>query len=328
MSEFDISVVVPCYNRANCVGKAIESALGQSTRAREVIVVDDGSTDASARVARSYGAKVRLLRTKNRGPAAARNLGMQEAQGEWVAFLDSDDVWHTEKLELQAQASREYPDAQVIFCDTRSFANGTISMPSRFALTKFSDNVAERRGELISFNRQVFRRILDQSGVITSAVMLKRSIPEAHFWERVVPSEDWALWLTLSVRYGFAAVDRVLVDMYIHSDNISTARGKSMRGDVLALESINTDPLLTSVERNLVQATLSRRRVAAVYYSLVEGDAAEARRLLSTIPRSSLRRSRRIMYWVAARLPGSMLREMARWRLSTSANVPTPCTRQ
>src|SRR5688572_25029067 len=150
-NDAGISVVVPCFNRAYCLGKAIESALAQHTTPREVIIVDDGSTDGSAAVAGNYGEQVRVIRTTNRGPAAARNIGLQQAQGMWVAFLDSDDVWHPEKLTLQLEALDAYPDAEVIFCDTQTFSNGAVVMPSRFELTNVKKFVADRKGEFVSF---------------------------------------------------------------------------------------------------------------------------------------------------------------------------------
>jgi glycosyltransferase involved in cell wall biosynthesis len=93
-----VSVLIPCFNAADYLGEALESVFGQSRRADEVIVVDDGSTDASADVVRRYGARVRYVRQENGGIAAARNRGVAEASGDWVAFLDSDDVWPRESL--------------------------------------------------------------------------------------------------------------------------------------------------------------------------------------------------------------------------------------
>jgi len=317
MNSDDVSVVVPCYNRQYCLGTAIESALAQHTPPGEVIVVDDGSTDDTAAVALAYGDKIRLFRSPNRGPSAARNYGMRQARGRWVAFLDSDDVWHREKLSLQMQALNDFPRAEVIFCDTRTLTNGKVAMPSRFEVTDLHKYVVERRDAYISFSRSVFHHILTHSGVITSAVMLKRG-NDAFFPEKLRTSEDWALWLQLSVKYQFVAVDRVLVDMHVHSDNVSSDRAATMRSDVSVLESMHSDPLLTDPEREAILTTLDSRRVAALYYSLIDGNSWEARRLLATIPTNRFTRSRWILYWLAAWMPGRLLREVARWRLNES----------
>src|ERR1017187_5960230 len=100
-----ISVVIPTYNRAHVVVQAIESALQQTLRDLEVIVVDDGSTDGTGETLdREYGNRIRYFHQQNQGQSVARNKGLWEAKGEWVAFLDSDDVWLPEKLQHQLQA--------------------------------------------------------------------------------------------------------------------------------------------------------------------------------------------------------------------------------
>src|SRR6185436_10196720 len=108
-----VSVVVPTYNRAYCLARTIDSALGQTHPSVEVIVVDDGSVDETAEmVAARYGsdARVRLIRQANAGVSAARNTGLRVARGDYVALLDSDDVWEPWKLELQVACMRARPE--------------------------------------------------------------------------------------------------------------------------------------------------------------------------------------------------------------------------
>ncbi|MBC2664433.1 glycosyltransferase family 2 protein [Novosphingobium flavum] len=99
-----ISVVIPNYNRASLIGETLENLLGQSRAPDEVIVVDDGSTDASVEVIGRFGDRVRLIRQENAGPAKARNRGLAEATGEFIQFFDSDDLCSRNKLEVQAAA--------------------------------------------------------------------------------------------------------------------------------------------------------------------------------------------------------------------------------
>jgi len=98
------SAVIPSYNRATLVGRAIKSALGQEHAPEEIIVVDDGSTDETQRVVASFGAKVRYLYQSNSGVSAARNTGARQAKYEWIAFLDSDDYWSSRHLKHIAEA--------------------------------------------------------------------------------------------------------------------------------------------------------------------------------------------------------------------------------
>jgi len=101
MTTHTVSVVIPCYNAAPFLGETLESALAQTHSPLEVIVIDDGSTDDSAAIAESFGPPVRVIRQENQGESVARNRGMDEARGEWIALLDADDVWKPQKLERQ-----------------------------------------------------------------------------------------------------------------------------------------------------------------------------------------------------------------------------------
>src|SRR5438045_1880854 len=93
-----VSVIIPCYNAAEFLAECLDSVCRQTVPPAEVIVVDDGSTDATAQIARAFGPPVRVISQANAGPSAARNRAMDEAQGDWVAFSDADDVWQPNKL--------------------------------------------------------------------------------------------------------------------------------------------------------------------------------------------------------------------------------------
>jgi glycosyltransferase involved in cell wall biosynthesis len=101
VSDALVSCVVPVYNGERYLREALDSIAAQTYRPIEIIVVDDGSTDGSATIAATYQAPIRVHPQQNAGPAAARNRGIRDARGEYLAFLDADDVWHPEKLERQ-----------------------------------------------------------------------------------------------------------------------------------------------------------------------------------------------------------------------------------
>lgn len=126
-----ISVVIPLYNKAQSIRKTLDSVLAQTYKDFEIVVVDDGSTDRSAEVAEAtlrkfsgrptgYGLEFRVIRKENGGVSSARNTGISAAKGEYVAFLDGDDLWHSEYLETLHQLIVDYPDAVVygIGCTT------------------------------------------------------------------------------------------------------------------------------------------------------------------------------------------------------------------
>jgi glycosyltransferase involved in cell wall biosynthesis len=112
-----VSAVIPTYNRAKIIGRALESALGQTHSDIQVIVADDGSSDETRSVAESYGARVTYVRQANAGVSAARNFGMRHARGEFIAFLDSDDSWEPWKIEAQVAALRRHPEAGLVWTD-------------------------------------------------------------------------------------------------------------------------------------------------------------------------------------------------------------------
>lgn len=130
-----LSVVIPTWNRAHIVGEAMESAFNQWPGEVEVIVVDDASTDNTIEeVTRVFGNRVRLLRlAKRSGAGAARNAGVVLARGEFVAFLDSDDVWLPGKLEAELRVFERFPTADAVLSDSQNFFEHKADGPSRFA---------------------------------------------------------------------------------------------------------------------------------------------------------------------------------------------------
>ena len=309
-----VSVVIPCYNREQILPRAIESAVSQTVCPHEIVVVDDGSRDGSAKVARSFGDLVRVVEQPNAGAAAARNRGIEVATGDWIAFLDSDDEWDARKLELQLAAASRFPEAKLVFCDTIVRSDKEVLMPSRFALGGLYGEERERDGAFAVYDRSLFSRMLNQSRVITSAVMVRRELPELQFPEKIWGSEDWGLWLTLAIHYRFASVDQVLVTMHQQGDNISSVKGKLYRNDTYVLGELLADGSLTDPEREAVTATLNRRRVGAIYHSLVAGDTVEARPLLKRVSVSDLGFFRYPIYRLLSLLPGSVVRRIARGR--------------
>jgi glycosyltransferase involved in cell wall biosynthesis len=124
-----ISCIVPVYNGERYLAETLNSIVGQTYRPLEIIVVDDGSTDGSARIAEAFGPRVQYCWQENAGEAAARNGGLGMAQTEFVAFLDADDLWHPEKLARQIAQFQEKPEIDLCFTSLRIF--GFQSLPRK-----------------------------------------------------------------------------------------------------------------------------------------------------------------------------------------------------
>ena len=126
-----VSVVVPVFNGEQYLGECLESALRQECAPWQVIVVDDGSTDGSAAIAGGFGDPVRVLRQPNRGPGAARNAGVAQAEGEFVAFLDADDLWTPGKLSAQLAYFAEDPEVHIVSAHVRNFHSPDLTQEQR-----------------------------------------------------------------------------------------------------------------------------------------------------------------------------------------------------
>ncbi len=118
-----VSVVMPVYNRERYLAQAVESVLSQSYRTVELILVDDGSTDRSAEVARGFGSALRYETQANAGPNAARNRGIELSRGGLLAFLDDDDYWPVDKLRIQVEALEQDPSLEAVFGHVRQFVS-------------------------------------------------------------------------------------------------------------------------------------------------------------------------------------------------------------
>ena len=124
-----VSVIVPAYNSEQYLESTLRSIFEQDYQPLEVIVVDDGSTDSSAQIARSFK-QVRYIYQKNSGPAAARNTGINNAKGEFIAFLDSDDLWQSNKLSLQVSYLNSHPDIELVFVHRRMSIEPGVKKPA------------------------------------------------------------------------------------------------------------------------------------------------------------------------------------------------------
>ncbi|MFQ5351319.1 MAG: glycosyltransferase family 2 protein [Thermoanaerobaculia bacterium] len=204
-----VSVVIPTFQRAALLPRALESVRRQTRPADEVIVVDDGSTDGTADLLRRDHPKVRCLRRPNGGVSAARNQGIEAAQGEWIALLDSDDVWRPDKLERQLDALAARPDRLVCHTDEIWVRDGRRVNPG-LRHTKHGG--------------RIFRHCLPLCAISPSAAVIHRSVLAAVglFDEELPACEDYDLWLRITSRYPVLLVEEPLVEKHGgHPDQLS-----------------------------------------------------------------------------------------------------------
>ena len=195
-----LSVVIPTWNRAQLVCDAVNSARAQRAGEVEVIVVDDASTDATvSRLEAEFGTRIRLLRLRHRGGVgAARNAGARMATGEFVAFLDSDDVWLPGKLEAELRVFAQFPDAQVVVSDSQNFFEGEPDGSSRFAqngLLEATNGEVRRADECDWLWTNSMNTAHTCSITVRREALLK--LGERLFVEDLVCCEDWEFQMRL-----------------------------------------------------------------------------------------------------------------------------------
>ena len=204
-----VSVIIPTYNRWPMVGEAVESVLAQTAGGYELIVVDDGSTDETRRRLADYDARLTVLSQSRRGVSAARNLGTRRASGKYLAFLDSDDLWHPGKLQRQLDFMEGNPDAEICQTDEIWIRNGVRVNPRRKHRKPSGD---------------IFRASLELCLVSPSAVMMRRGLFEraGGFDETLPVCEDYDLWLRISKDTEIPLVSEALVTRRGgHADQLS-----------------------------------------------------------------------------------------------------------
>lgn len=202
-----ISVVIPTFNRARLLLEAIQSAAPQMRSQDEIIVVDDGSTDDTAELLRQSHLPVRYLRQENKGPAAARNRGFAAATGEFIAFLDSDDLWAPDRIARQLELLCQHPDLDLVFGLEGLFGD---SVQSEAGLNLRDEQViaALRRGA--GEIAPAYSLLLRENFVPTSSTLFRRRFLDrvGGMDEGLWYCDDYDLWLRLAAagaRFGFVA---------------------------------------------------------------------------------------------------------------------------
>jgi len=220
----EVSVIIPTYNSAQYVTDAVDSVLSQSFGDFEVLVIDDGSTDETESVMRRYRTPVRYIRRQNGGVAAARNFGVSESRGRYVAFLDADDTWLPDKLELQIAALRANPHDRVCYTAFTIVASD---------LSPLGIVRSKRRGHALE-------DLLLRGNVVGSicTVLCERLLFEkaGGFDPALSQCADWDMWVRLAALTEFLYIDKPTVTYRQHGANMSRNAPLLERDSLLVLE--------------------------------------------------------------------------------------------
>lgn len=261
-----VSTIIPAYNAAKFVREAVDSALAQIGVENEVIVVDDGSTDETPQILAEYGSRIQVVRQVNQGQHAARNHGARVARGEWLAFLDADDIWLPEKLARQLACDE--PQADLRFTHRENF--GEIDRVTRHPPLPSS-----------GFFSDPFNSMFVLNPITTSSVLLRKSVFQnlGGFCEQLtIGCEDWDLWLRYAqLGKRFAFLPKVLLRYRLHPQSTSKSVGRMCRARLEVMKRA----LSTEKGRSLPGPVL--RRVYANHWQAAGWDAAPVDRWQSIL---------------------------------------------
>lgn len=257
-----VSVVIPCYNTAHYLGEAMASVLAQSWSDLELLVIDDGSVDATGEVAAAFALdpRVRYHRQENRGLSDARNRGIELSRGQLIAFLDADDVWESEKLASQLALLRSFPECGLVFSDYSTFdAQGVLA--------------AGKNSRLYELHRPDFETLFSRSNFIypSTVVVRKKVLDQTGGFDTSLRSaEDYDMWLRIAKVAQLAGVPDSLVRIRQHGDNMSLNVRRMLENE------------LAVVRKNATGSRSQlRRRSAKIYYLNADRSLHAGKRLAS-----------------------------------------------
>jgi len=264
-----VSVIIPAYNRAYSLREAIDSVLSQSYNDLELIVVDDGSTDETQEIVSSYIPKLAYIYQERQGVSAARNKGIACAHGDYLAFLDSDDLWLKDKLNLQMKFMESRPEALICYTEEIWIRKGVRVNPMK----------KHRK-----YSGMIFEHCLPLCIVSPSSVLIAHSLLEktGEFDEELEACEDYDLWLRISAQYPIYLIDTpLIVKRGGHADQLSKKIEGQDRFRIRALIKLLEGNSLASHQRELAWKELNRKCEIYAKGCIKRGKEEEGERILA-----------------------------------------------
>jgi len=242
-----ISVIIPTFNRAYCLPNALNSVLEQTQRPAEIIVIDDGSSDDTAKLIKNNFPQVKYLKQTQLGVSAARNNGIKESTELWVALLDSDDEWLPEKLSRQTALLAENPDLKICHTEEIWVRNGV--------RVNQMDKHKKSGGWL-------YQKCLPLCAISPSSALIHRSLFDeiGLFNEQLPACEDYDLWLRICSRYPVAYVETPCIKKYGgHEDQLSRKFWGMDRFRITALINILSAQVLNEEDKRATLKILKKK---------------------------------------------------------------------
>jgi len=242
-----VTIIIPAYNAQEYIEETINSALAQTYTNIEIIVVDDGSNDSTFEIASGFGDKIKLFKTANSGVSRARNFAVEKAKGDWLAFIDADDLWEVNKLELQ-------------MCN---LGNRRWSHTNSLYIGEEQDGKTSRSDLSPQFGDWVFSHLLVDNFITTSTVIIEKKLflESGGFDESMKAMEDWKLWLTIAEHEKLHYCPEILAQYRVYSGSTSRKAREVLPMHLQLIEQVFQ---ISSVKSNY--AKLRNKAIAKSYF--------------------------------------------------------------
>jgi hypothetical protein len=316
-----VSVVIPAYRAAHSIAATLDSVLGQTFKSYEVIVVNDGSPDSEQleKALDPYRGRITYFRQENQGPAGARNTGIRAARGEYIALLDSDDLWEPEHLAAQLAVLQGDPSIDMVYADARVF--GDARQEGRTVM-EFWPSVGD-----VTFESLVMRRCTVH---ICVSVVRRQTLLDAGLFDRAFRgTEDIDMWLRIAKRGGRIAYQRRVLGRYRRqAGSLSADPVPMIEGFLAVLAKAGRDPDLTPIERDAIerQCMLQRAQLSLEKgrKAFVAGDTGRAIRDL-TQANSHYKSTKLAIVLMVLRVAPGLLQALYQWRDRHIYKMKTEC---
>ena len=297
-----VSVIVPTYNCGPFVAEALDSILSQDWQPLEVIAVDDGSTDDTLQVLQRYAGRIRLLQQPNGGPAAARNLAVRESRGEYLAFLDADDLWLPGHLRVLVSHLQDHPNTKVAYGEWLVWRARSDGIYPPLAVPPLND--APEVDEANS--GWVYRSLLLDSIIHIIAAVIHRSVYDAveGFDQTLRTGSDWDFWIRVGRSFPVAKLRRPVAAYRQNPSSVTHVVRKENNGFRLLKRIVDTYGLRDEAghlaDRRAVARRLSDLAFSHAYRHYWNGDPDIAAQWFGQTWRHDPRRLKAAAYLVAA----------------------------
>jgi len=290
----ETSVIISTYNYASFIQRALDSVFNQTYTNYEVIVIDDGSTDNTVQILQPYmdSGKLHYIYQQNKGPERARNTGIKVARGSWIAFLDADDIWQPQKLQVFHDFIKKNPELVWVY------SNMEVLNPDGSLRFRWFE-----RKKLIG-EGYIFNQLILECFIITSAVMVRQSAlaEMGCFREDLDFGSDYRLWLDIAKKYPIGKIDQSLTFYQRHGENFSSNNRNKFEGSFIFYKDLyqSEGRQLALKDRLHLKRNLAEACFDLGYFEYKQGNRFQSRSPFLECLKYNPIRYHALLYWLAS----------------------------